>query len=788
MVLHKKIAPSTRCRRGHLAGLVAALVAAMWAITGTVVAQDGFGRFGRYNDDGLLTLNIQPDRFNFEGMFCNLEVVFANAGVSASVTAIDTTRKTLSLSGSDSVSPNSVRYTLLYPGFSIDYGTKDALTMHLNTDRVAMDQAPASPAPFTHWILIRPSGEDSIPFALAFRRNFLPSSAQLIDEGSTSRLEIIGTDIGEVRVVTPTGITKFYTYNSVQELRNKADAWARRGVPILQNRAYAYNSAVQTVTTTETFTTADGDAIAPVPPVLAFAMSHGYPASIQQTLLTSDCTTKYGPFAYVNGASVTYTLPLPPLDDRGYVRVAGYQTRKNQLNSLVSHLSGSWATNAVDLGYAGMTNAQMAWPYLTTANKNNLLQAWTDYLWEAFMIPVNGEYNPTYTGPKAWKETTEPFTGIKYMWTYKIDGPPPASYPLDIEWGIMLPLYGMYKYAQFTGDWAFVADNWWEVRDHIYKYVDKGEDWAWMTVVNGDMGYSTGTGDPMTAAFCGQLACLKMARALGQTNDEAFFAFKCARAAVPAVSRFWYTDWARNVIYAVYPNSVVLGFYEKRPVVSGEMDESSEDPWPPTTALSGDGILPEMFNAFMAFAKPALKTYETEFEAAYPHWSDAAHSYSFPTTYSGNSVYVTFPHIYLKAQLGDNTQAELWSLVDSAWETTSSAYFVGPNVIAELLSRETPIILTEWRPASYDDGYHDTSSGNKVVLNFTLPTALTTWTLRGKVSDLLAPSDVTVNGLHVGFLFDVATHVLQVTRQAQNAVTVEVLFQSSTTVPDWSCY
>ena len=449
-------------------------------------------------------------------------------------------------------------------------------------------------------------------------------------------------------------------------------------------------------------------------------------------------------------------------------------SRVTQLNSLVSHLPTTWNQNAVDLAYAGAANAQMAMPYLSTSKQSSLRSAWSNYLWKGFTIPVNGQYDPSYTGPKAWNEVTEPFTNQKYLWTYKIDGPAPNNYPLDLEWGIMLPLYGMQKYAQYTGDWAFVSSRWGEVRGAIYKYVDLGDDWAWMTCVNGDMGYSTGTGDPMTANYCGTAACLKMARALGQTADEDYFAYKTARTAVPAVARLWFTDWARNDISHIGANAVVLGFWEKGSVVPGVMDDESSDPWDPTNLLSGDGVLPEMYQAMNACAPGALRTYEREFAAAYPDWANASHAYSFATTYDGNSVYVTYPHIFLRSMLGDDSDAQLWGYVDSAFETQSSAYFVGPNVMAELLSRNAPLRLTEWRPAAYKDGYVDASVANRVILDFTLPAASTSWTLAADVIPTLAPSSVLLGGSAKPFHFDPQTHKLTLTTMVSGTIRLQI--------------
>ena len=748
-------------------------------------SQEGFGRFGRYNDDGLLTLNIEPHFFHFEGMFSEIHVRFANEDVSPDVVYIDTTRKTLNLKNADSTSPDTLYYSLVYPGFCMDYKSRDKAVIYFNTDKLTLDQA--EPGSSSHWMLIRASSGKNIPVVFILKPGLQPDAVEMIKETGNSRLEIDAEDIGRIRVVTPIGIMRNSAGRDVQKLKNLAQSWSERGFPHLTGRTYAYNREEMSVTITETFESRDGSSISPVPPVLAFAMSHDYPASVEQDLIRTDCVTKYGTYAYVEGTTVTCTLPVPPLEDRGYLRIPGRDSKKDKLNQMVSHMPGEWATNGVDLAYAGIANAQMAHPYLDAVNRNKVKQAWGNYLWKGFKIPVDGEYDPDYTGPKAWKEETEPFTGETYLWTYKISGPAPRNNALDIEWGNMLPLYGLYKYAQFTGDWDFVRDRWWTIRDHIFRYMHLGDDWAWMTNVNGDMGYSTGTGDPMTAAYGGQLACLKMARALGEKDDEAYFAYKCARVAIPAVSRFWYTDWARNEIYAIYPNNVVLGFWEKRSVVSVTMDQDSNDPWSPTTNLSGDGVLPESFSLFLEYGREALKEYEGEFAQYYPDWYNADHDYPFSTTYGGNSVYITFPHLYSRSVLGEDSTETLWGYFDKAFETESSAYFIGPNVAAELLSREAPFYLTEWAPAAYNDGYVE-NNGNLAVLNFTLPPESMNWKMTGRVREKNTPVKVEMNGKEIDYSFDEESRDLSIEASMSGDYAVKIYFAVDHDLNVWDLY
>lgn len=440
------------------------------------------------------------------------------------------------------------------------------------------------------------------------------------------------------------------------------------------------------------------------------------------------------------------------------------------LNSLVGHLGGDWASNAVDLGYAGMTNATMAWAYLTPEKRQAVRSAWKSYLPRALALPPY----PAETLKPTWHQETEPFTGESYLWTYFIDGPRKRHY--DVDWGDTLPLYGLYKYAQYSGNWEFVRQHWSSV-PQIYRYLDLGDDWAWMTTVNADHGYSTGTGDPMAATFCGTLACLKMATVLEDHVAREHFALKAARIAVPLVARFGLTDWARKN-GLIEPNERIEGFWEKETFTTTTPGKSN--PWGVTSILSGDGILPEEFAALIAFDRKGLADYQAEYARVYPHWFEPDFKYPFPTSYEGNSVYVTFPHLYARAVLAESSPnksdekeqtATLWRWLETAEKNRNNAW-VGPNVVAELLSRPAPLTLTEWQPASYDDGIVS-ADGKQVTLTFTLPPRPTDWNLTATLRPNVHVESVRVEGKPVQFTLR-HSH-LQITLHTQGKIIVEIV-------------
>ncbi len=741
---------------------------------------DGFGRFGREFDDGLLTVNVSPDRLEMPSPVTAFSVKWGSATTTATVVSVDQTAKVLALSGAGVSAPSRVRQTLLYPGVGLEY-TGNAATFTLSTSSAAIERIQTlTGSPTMHGVLVTgTSGGGFVPVVVAFRNGFNPATVTL----SGTTLTVSDSQaLGEVRLITPQGMRKFPASATAAQrdtLRSDAREWLRRGLPVILSRTATYDSSARTVTQVEDFATSNGDIFAPLPPVLAFAMQNGYPATSDLPVVRpTNLRTKYGPFALVEGSRSTVTLPLPPVDEWGFLRVNGETTRRALLNGMVGRLSDSWHSNGVDLGYVGKVPAQMAGAWLDTTRRNNLASGWSAQLPLAFRFPPYPVGDTRIT----WISETEPFTGSSYWWTYKIDGP--QSQALDIEWGNLLPVYGLYKYAQYSGDWGFAQARWARVKD-IARYTDLADDWAWMTNCNGDMGYSTGTGDPMTAAFAGNLALYKLARGLGQTADEAEYALRLARMTIPAVARFWYTDWARTEGY-IGSSSVVLGFWERAGTfTTGLLSETAEDPWSGTNLISGNGVIPEFFAAVERHARTALQTYENRYAAAYPNWSNGSFAYSFTPLYGGNSVYVVFPHVFARYMLGEAT-AILWGYVDSSQANRGTTGWSGPVTVAALASRDTPSILTEWRPAKLVDAVYDAAT-QRATLDFTLPASAPPWSLTARQSGTLAPVSVTLNGTPIPFT--VAGNEFRFAATASGSVQVVIQYAlPAARVGDWTRY
>ena len=625
----------------------------------------GFGRFGRIHDDGLLTLNITPQGISVPPTAGNLSLLWGSVACEAgAVRGLTPTEKCLSLRGGGVGAPSSVRYSLLYPGAAATFGK--TLTLRWR-GRATCDTSQPGVALFTG---------DGPALAVFFPREATVHATQNTLTARSAHA------LGEVRFVTPLGI-------GAGKASRALAFWQKCPLPMRRSAEARLSKDGKTVTVTERFT----GRLAPIPPVLAFAQSQGYPVRFEKPVVRTEALTKWGPFAYVRGDTLRYTLPVPSTELRGYVRprvVSPAQTaRVALLNTLVGHLGGDWATNAVDLAYAGMTNAALAAPYLDASRKAELARAWKKYLPRAWP-----------SGGSAWKTATEPLTGQSYLWTYKIDGP--GGYNYDLDWGNALPLYGLSIYIAYSGDLRTARRHWADVK-RVGHYFTLGDDWAWLTVVNADHGYSTGTGDPLCATFAGHLACLRLARLLGDKPAEERFAVQAARCAVPTLARFWYTDFARknNLIGS---ESLVLGFHETEGFTRAQFGK--DDPWNAATLLSGDGCLPELFTFYAQYGKPALTSFERANQRAYPNLDDPRFRYPFETTYEGNSVYVTFPHLMARRMVLGEPASALWPVLERAAENRNNAW-IAPNVIAELLSADVPLLLTDWGDCGYLEGTWD---------------------------------------------------------------------------------
>jgi hypothetical protein len=313
-----------------------------------------------------------------------------------------------------------------------------------------------------------------------------------------------------------------------------------------------------------------------------------------------------------------YDLPVPPLEERGLIAVPGQKELKDALGQWVmSDLGSTSSLTAVDAIYKSRTQAFQAFSYLSPDQKAKLLAN------SAEVIPaaLHGHF---------WMDHEEPLSGLKYWWTYFIEGP--YFQKFDQDWGNGLSLYGLYTYIKYSGDWRLAGENW-ESIERIFAWFSVTDDWEWMRASNGAHGHGTGAGDCENTAYAAALSYAKLARGCNRMPEYQYGLYASARAAVFMLNRFSYTEFARSTGFAGQDDYIV-GFHEGLVFLNGELNAY---PWNITSVISFNGIQPENFTFLLKYAPETLRAYEHVFEKSYPRWAEGDFKYPFSTLYKNNS-------------------------------------------------------------------------------------------------------------------------------------------------------
>ena len=389
-----------------------------------------------------------------------------------------------------------------------------------------------------------------------------------------------------------------------------------------------------------------------------------------------------------------YDLPIPPMNERGLLAAPAQKQMRELFNKWV--LSDVGSTNSltgVDALYKSRTQAFQAFSYLTPDTRARLI---------ADSIRVI----PEALGEQFWQPHTEPLSGLQYWWTYFIEGP--YFQRFDQDWGNGLSIYGLYNFVKYAGQWELARSKWDSI-ERMFAWFMVTDDWEWMRASNGAHGHGTGAGDCESATYAACVAYARLAEGCGRDAEHDYGVYMAARAAVFAVNRFAYDKFAGENGLSD-KDSYVIGFHEGQGFLQGELDRY---PWNITSAISGNGIQPGNFDLYLKYAAEPLRNYEKAFETAYPSWANGRYAYNFETLYKGNSGYITLPHIYLRARLGESADV-LHELLDKA-VPDNYLWWPAPPVIAEVMNvkAEGPYVADWGRCAFLGGELQRESDGDK---------------------------------------------------------------------------
>lgn len=435
--------------------------------------------------------------------------------------------------------------------------------------------------------------------------------------------------------------------------------------------------------------------IAPLPPLLAFAAAQGYPVQLPEALDASfDWPTKYGPYRFVNGNTLTYRMAIPSPMTRIYPQIVPMEPLAEAvaqgISSLIPLAKHPLSSDSLAC-FKGWASSSLAWPLMPTTERTAFLAAWRERLNLAF-------------GALAWYLRREPFSGATYPVSFAWIEPDTATLA-DVNSGIGAILYSLDAYASLSGDWKFAREKWPQVRATL-EYFLLEHDWCQMQTAAREHSGSSAI-DMDCIGYQGVVAFVRMAEKLGFEDDAAYGRFLLARTALPLNVRWLGHRWMNPEADPADLSSLGIGLSENTgfDLMSAKLDPNYVNSQT-ALMLSWLGQFPEVYDAHLwGTGQKFFDWFERDYvEKKLPDWRK-----QWPGNRNNHPANVS-AHLYLRALLGFPQQEIRDELgKQSAWGLDPKGEVARENapLYALLLAADSPVILRDWGQAKPEEFQYD---------------------------------------------------------------------------------
>ena len=281
-----------------------------------------------------------------------------------------------------------------------------------------------------------------------------------------------------------------------------------------------------------------------VPPVVALARDNGYDVEILSAATREDCDTFWGPMLLTDSDTTSYRIRLPRCVSHMLVpgRTTGAplpQTIEDELRKLISEdVSPSARGSRVTPDTCGdLAELRALAPSRLVVGEAVDCKAYCRAVVEDTMRDGN------------LKVDKEPLTGQYYLMDDRFWA---KDTSFDKEWAIGFMLQGLWNYAYYFDDAAFLSERWDHIRG-LYRYYQIVFDWATCSTFTMAEGVGANS-DGVRIAWEGMLAMARMARLV---DDEKTYEEACVRCAKQMLSLYasWFgPQWAAGHDYVTSAN------------------------------------------------------------------------------------------------------------------------------------------------------------------------------------------------------------------------------------------
>lgn len=518
---------------------------------------------------------------------------------------------------------------------------------------------------------------------------------------------------------------------------------------------------------------AKGEKIAPLPPVLAFAMDNGYPAKRPKTMIDCNMPTIYGPYLAQSGTQLEYTLPIPDLRNPTPLRTDAFPQWQKEANDLVKTF---WPLKQEFNGpsrspVSGSHAVFLSWSLLDEKSRQSLAENCRASICTYFDIQAKLGTFEAGNG-RGTTERAEPFTGLPYQvygWTVVRNG---LRVYGDISNFSGFKLYLFYLYAKYTGDWNLIRDNWVKLQ-RIFEVCTRTCDWAVMGQSCME-DYFLHSIDMGPDSWCAPVAMTGMAEVIGDRRTADLALYMATKQAVPLVTAFnkrkWDTQYNSRWNEKENEKMPETGYTDSG-YVGGDWKRTGFD----YNFIIGCMLSPECINLYRDFCPDAATTFEYDLlERFYPQWRDAKF-----TRYGKNSPGPITRHLLLREALGESTEklAEIvrGGLLEGTGENIGKYLEMGglpwlkSASAAILIGRDAPCQLADWAPARLQNAEFDAKT-KKVSVQFNSPTSFVI-----RIISRVRPLSVTMNAQPLTseeWTYDAARHDLRIPVKKTGLVTL----------------
>jgi len=464
------------------------------------------------------------------------------------------------------------------------------------------------------------------------------------------------------------------------------------GFPIDCQESYSLDEAAGKVIVTDRYTYLDvADAwgtkplhAAPVPPVVLRAGQMGYPVSYPAgTPVDTGVATFYGPFAYVAGGLVQYTLPLPAALMRlpAAVRVDGDASLDRVRSELLALIRND---TPAEPATAFLDNDDRAAAFLAAALP--VLDATSVEAQKAASFATRAVEHGFIAS--SLQELVEPVTGQRYLNSAKYWA---SAEPFDKEWYTGRQLAALAEVAESVN--LDVARGLWPKALGLYRYDRIFFDWALGSVLSSVFGF-TALCDGIHFAWEGMLGTARLARLLGDTETYRDAAYRAARQQTALFAAWHHAAWVKQIDYGIghiSSGKLAAADIETRVAVDGFVEDFGSATlelksfWQTTNYMFFDNV-PQLsfYRDFGLEERVRLLEYDI-MPLLHPSWTDGSVMDPIDGKYYGTEY--TAAHLLTRALLFHDSRFDVYQASSGAegskqWYTMRRFGIAGPTLLA----------------------------------------------------------------------------------------------------------